>query len=222
LGAIRNKDVLLVGVEYGEDVNELWMPHLPRRIIGIDIGDYEAGWRRFLDDPSNSSVPIAFLKMDAAMIGLSAQSVDLVYSQGVLPHITDVVGHLDNASRILREGGTYYAFCCPLWRTFGGSHVHALGYNHLRLTEAEFKAQATALEDGSSWWLELGLFNRLRFRELIDAVTARFDVLRIGVIESPDGRRFRETSPEQWRILLEENDEEDLLIRLVSITARKR
>jgi SAM-dependent methyltransferase len=222
LGAVRGKEVLLIGVEYGGEVERLWGPHIPKRIIGIDIGDYEAGWTDFYRTQPPGTVPLKFLKMDAAQLGFKDSSLDLIYSQGVLPHVVDVPAFLSDAARVLHPGGIFYAFCCPLWSTYGGSHVHALGYDHLRLPEADLLSRAKALEDGSFWWLEQGLYNKLRFRDLLGMLEQRFDVLRIGVIEAPDGRRVRSQAPDEWRELLRNHDEEDLLIRLVSFTARRR
>jgi SAM-dependent methyltransferase len=222
LGAVRGQEVLLIGVEYAGEVAQLWGPHRPKQIIGIDIGDYEAGWVEHNRTKASSKLPLSFIKMDAAHIGLKDGTVDLVYSQGVVPHIVDVPSFLADAERVLRPGGIFYAFCCPLWHTFGGSHVHALGYDHLRLPESELLQRAKALQDGSYWWLEQALFNKLRFRELLEMIEARFEILRVGVIEAPDGRLVRDEKPAEWRDLLRDHDEEDLLIRLVSFTGRRR
>jgi SAM-dependent methyltransferase len=222
LGAVRNKDVLLIGVEYGTEVDRLWGPHSPKEIVGIDIGDYESGWRDFHRRNPSPRVPIRFIKMDASQLDFPNSSFDLIYSQGVLPHILDVPSFLDGAARTLRSGGVFYAFSCPLWRTYGGCHVHALGYDHLRLPNVELLRRAQAVHDGSAWWLELGLFNKLRFRDFLRLIEDRFKILRVGIIEAPDGCRVRSRSPDEWQDLLRENDEEDLLIRLVSFTARRR
>jgi SAM-dependent methyltransferase len=220
LGAVRNKDVLLIGVEYGTEVDRLWGPHSPKQIVGIDIGDYD--WSDFYRRHPSPKTPLRFLKMDASQLDFAPSTFDLIYSQGVLPHIVDVPSFLDGAARTLRSGGIFYAFCCPLWRTYGGSHVHALGYDHLRLPNVELLRRAKALQDGSAWWLELGLFNKLRFRDLLRLMEDRFEIVRVGIIEAPDGCRVRSQSPDEWQDLRRENDEEDLLIRLVSFTARRR
>ncbi|MDQ6949655.1 MAG: class I SAM-dependent methyltransferase [Actinomycetota bacterium] len=210
-------DVLLIGAEYGGEIDELWGPHHPRSVVGVDIGDYEQGWA---SRPAGN-VPACFAKMDASHLGFAPRSFDLIYSQGVLPHIVDVPSFLSDAYDALRPGGIFYAFCCPLWRTFGGSHVHDLGYDHLRLSEADLLERAIALRDGTYWWLGKGLFNKLRFRDLLGHVEDRFDVIRVGVMEAPDGKRYRRTNPVDWAGLRQDHEEEDLLIRLVSLTARR-
>ncbi|MBK9180747.1 MAG: methyltransferase domain-containing protein [Acidimicrobiales bacterium] len=212
------KRVLLIGVEYGREVDGMWGPHQPGSVIGIDIGDYEHRWV----EPSDRVIPIQFSKMDAAALGFRRESFDLIYSQGVLPHIVDVRAFLDDAHRVLRRGGVFYAFCCPLWHTYGGSHVWDLGYDHLIDDPGLFLERATGVGDGSHWWLEQGLFNKLRFAELYALVAERFELLSVGVIGTPDGRRVKRDEAATWCSLRGRYSEEDLMIRLVSFTARKR
>jgi len=117
LGVVHGKDVLLVGAGEGPEVEALWGRHRPRSLVGIDIGDYEAEWVKCNQSNSMNDLPLRFVKMDGSMLGLRPRSFDLVYSQGVMPHVKDVKRFLDEAERVLRPGGIFYAFCCPLWRT---------------------------------------------------------------------------------------------------------
>jgi SAM-dependent methyltransferase len=222
LHAVNGKDVLLVGVEVGTEVESLWARHGARSFTGIDIGDYESQWAESIRSGEAGRLSLRFAKMDASSLGFRSESFDLVYSQGVLPHVTDLATFLDDAARVLRPGGVFYAFCCPLWWTYGGSHVHELGFDHLRLEESEYLDRAMKVEDGSWWWLKEGLFNKLRFRDVLGLIEERFDVIRVGVIEAPDARRFRKDRPDVWSELRRVYDEEDLMIRLTSFVARRR
>ena len=217
-GAVRQKDILLIGIEYGSEIDIPWTRYEPHSIVGIDIGEYEQAGR---NRPAGR-VPVKFLKMDASNLGFAPESFDLVYSEGVMPHVIDVPGFVEHASQVLRPDGIFYAFCCPLWRTYGGSHIHTAGYDHLRLPPSALIDRAKSQHDGSYWWLEKGLFNRMRFRELFQVLEDRFEVLRIGIVEAPDGRKYRARYPNEWAALRGDFEEEDLLIRLVSFAARKR
>jgi len=77
-------------------------------------------------------------------------------------------------------------------------------------------------EDGSWWWLKEGLFNKLRFQDILQLVSETFDIVSVGVIEAPDARRVRDHRPAEWDELRREHSEEDLMIRLTSFVARNR
>jgi SAM-dependent methyltransferase len=222
LGAIKQRRVLIVGVEQGNEVKRLWARERPLRLVGIDIGEYQEEWRNVLECLDRSYPGVyRFERMNATQLTFPDESFDLVYSQGVLPHIMDLPAFLAGAQRVLRPGGIFYAFCCPLWRTYGGPHVGCLGYDHLLLPDPEFIARAKAVGNGWEHWLNLGLFNRLRFRELLEQVQRFFVVSHVGVIGSPEAERFRKRNPDVWAELRTRYDEEDLLIRLAVFIGHK-
>lgn len=215
MGYIRNKRVLIIGVENGTEIIKYWVKEKPAQLVGIDIGDYEDEWNKILPEIESKYPDVyCFKKMDAAQLDFPNEHFDLIYSQGVLPHIIDMPSFLKKASEILSPDGIFYAFCCPLWWTYGGPHVGSLGFEHLLLSEEEFFVKAMTVGSGEEYWLEKGLFNRLRFRDLLSNIKQYFNLERVGIIGSPQVEKFKNDNPQTWTALLEKYDEEDLSIRL--------
>ena len=221
-GAIKGKRVLIVGVEHGREVEQLWVRERPKCLIGIDIGDYESDWSEIITRLQSKYPDVyRFERMNAEKLTFPEESFDLIYSQGVLPHIMDIPAFLSKASQVLSPEGIFYAFCCPLWLSFGGPHIGCLGFDHLLVSEEEFMAKARSVGRGWEYWLEQGLFNRLRFRDLLKHMQQYFSLNRIGVIGSPDAERFRKENPQAWKQLRAGYDQEDLCIRLAVFVGRK-
>jgi len=148
-------------------------------------------------------------------------SVDLVSSQGVLEHVTDVERFLRESWRVLRPGGFIHAFFGPLWHCYGGPHIGELEYDHLLLEREEFIAKARALNTGWSYWLEKQLYNNLVLEEYLELFMRHFQIERLALVGSPAGSAYKKAHPDRWAVLLQRAREHNLLTRLVSITARK-
>ncbi|MDG2112540.1 MAG: methyltransferase domain-containing protein, partial [Actinomycetota bacterium] len=171
---------------------------------------------------ARQGVETTFTLMDGGKLGPRSDAVDLVFSQSVLEHVVDLRSTLAESRRVLRDHGRFVAWFGPIWPTYGGSHISELGYDHLLLNGDELLARARRVGGGWEYWLELGLFNNLRYQDYIDAISEHFEIEWLGVAGSRDGAMFRERHPQQWAYLRETWDEFDLLTRLVGVVARPR
>lgn len=214
LARVRDRRVLVLGVGNGGELGD-WLRLAPRHLVGTDL--QPASTWSTTDPPG-----VSFLCADGASLALADRSVDVVTSRSVLEHVLDLGGFLDEAARVLSRDGIFHAVFGPLWHTFGGSHVTELGYDHLLLDGDAILAKARDVGHGWEHWLELDLFNRLRLDDYLAAIEHRFVVERLVIADSREGRRFRAEHPDQWKRLLAAHAERDLLVRLVSVVARRR
>lgn len=210
---VAGRRVLILGVGHGSELAE-WVRLSPRHLVATDLQP-SATWS---EAPHGST----FLCSDGARLGLSNRSVDIVTSRSVLEHVLDLGGLLDEVARVLTQEGIFHAVFGPLWHTFGGCHVTELGYDHLLLDREVVLAKARAVGNGWEHWLELDLFNRLRLDSYLDEIEQRFIIDRLVIADSREGRRFRAVHPDRWKQLVDAYAERDLLVRLVSVVARRR
>jgi SAM-dependent methyltransferase len=126
------------------------------------------------------------------------------------------------AHRVLREGGVFHADFGPLWHTYGGPHIGALGFEHLRIPWNEFLEKARAIGNGWERWIEEGLFNHLRLEEYLALFAKYFEVEFLLVVGSPDAEKFKNEHPHEWQELRANYSESDLTVRLVSMTGLRR
>ena len=218
---IHDRDVLIVGVQMGDELLRSWVPRRPRRLIGVDLESWPDKWNTLRRSAAAANVPCALLLANGMELPVRDASVDLVSSQGVLEHITDVERFLRESWRVLRPGGCIHAFFGPLWHCYGGPHIGELEYDHLLLQRDQFIAKARALNTGWSYWLEKQLYNNLVLEEYLALFTRYFHVERLALVGSPEGTTYKRAHPDRWAVLLQRAREHHLLTRLVSITARK-
>jgi SAM-dependent methyltransferase len=217
-GAIEGKDVLIVGPQYGTELPSNWLRHNPRRILGIDVILWPEQWGEI----SKAHPRISFAGMNAMQLGIASSSFDLVFSRAVLEHVRDVEKFFAGAHRVLRAGGLFHADFGPLWHTYGGPHIGALGFEHLRIPWGEYLEKARAIGNGWERWIEEGLFNHLRLEEYLASFTKYFKVEFLLVIGSPDAEKFKKGHPREWQELRANYSESDLMVRLVSMTGLRR
>ena len=213
LAEVSGRTVLVLGVGRADEPAD-WARLAARHVVGTDLQP-SGTW-------SADAPRVSFLCTDGAHLALSADSVGVVTSRSVLEHVLDLDGFLDESARVLTRDGIFHAVFGPLWHTFGGSHVAALGYDHLLLDGEAVLAKARAVGHGWEHWLELDLFNRLRLDDYLAAIERRFIVERLVIADSREGRRFRAEHPDEWKRLRTAHAERDLLVRLVSVAARPR
>jgi SAM-dependent methyltransferase len=220
-GIIESSDVLVIGVQHGDEIETLWVPWRPKSIVGIDIGDYAKDWVNTRKRWPNGT-RAEFAKMDGSKLAFAPSTFDVVYCQGVLPHVMDLPAFVDEVHRVLRPGGIFVAISCPPWRTYEGPHMPGLGFDHLLLSEAEFHERVSARQDGWEHWYQVGLFNRLTVREMIATIDQRFDVRRLAIAPSRGASRFRQSHPNDWTRLTAEFEPVDLMVRLFLLEAIPR
>lgn len=220
-GLIQGKDVLLVGIQMGTEIAASWLRYQPKSLLGLDLQSWPEEWNAARHLVTASNIRCALLAADGMALPLRDASVDLVSSQGVLEHITDVECFLRETRRVLRPGGFTYAHFGPLWHCYGGPHIGELGYDHLLLTREEFIEKARALNTGYSHWLEKGLYNTCTLEDYLTLFRTWFQITRLALVGSSEGSAFKRTNPARWNLLLQRTEERHLLTRLVSVTARK-
>jgi ubiquinone/menaquinone biosynthesis C-methylase UbiE len=221
-GKVTSKDILIIGTEQGGEIARYWLPYRPRRIVGIDLYEWPDEWGRIERLAQEQGVHCAFCKMNGSALALKDQSVDLIYSQGVLEHVTDLDGFLSQSHRVLRSSGVFYGMFGPLWHCYGGPHIEALEYDHLLLLREEFLRKAASIGNGWEHWVVNGLYNTYTLAEYLKAIERQFAIRRIGLIGSPQGRAYKASHHETWKSLLHRVAEVDLMISRVSMTATKK
>ena len=221
-GRLDGARVLVLGVGRGPEVESYWLDRGASHVIGADLFKYPEDWNGLRSLADARGLQADFGLMDGAHLGLRDASVDVVFSQSVLEHVLDLDGFLAESARVLDDDGRFYAYFGPLWTTFGGPHVGALGYDHLLLDDASYLEAAREIGDGWEHWLEEGLFNRLTFDQYVELLERHFVIERLGVVASREGAAFKDRDPQTWERLLRDHDEKDLMINLVSVIARPR
>jgi SAM-dependent methyltransferase len=219
-GRIAGADVLLIGVEHGHEIDSLWVRHAPRSITGIDIGDYTKDWAQLVDIAR--PVRLSFARMDCSSLGFDSSTFDLVYCQGVLPHVLRFGEFIDEVHRVLRPTGLFAAISCPPWRAYEGPHMPGFDFQHLLLPEDDFRAMSLTRSDGWAHWYKMGLFNRLTVIEMLSLIERRFDLTKLAVAPSRGAIQYRRRHRDNWEYLTKRYEELDLMIRLFLVEATPR
>jgi SAM-dependent methyltransferase len=230
---LRGKDILIVGCGTGHDVPS-WLPYEPRSLTATDYFSYDRAWREIREAHPGS--PLTFAQDD--MLNprhVQRQSVDVIGSDAVLEHVSDVQAAAATMHGSLRPGGIVYATWGALWYCWAGDHASGYdglrgGYNHLLLEKDAYDAYLDAMgpyrndpEDGRLW-AKNGLFSYLRPKQYLDAFAeAGFDLAYSVAILEPRAIEFLDKYPEQAaRLRAKCPDERDLLITGMSAIWRKR
>ncbi len=220
-GHIVDADVLIIGVEHGHEIESLWSRHAARQIVGIDISSYVDDWRN-IPRKQAKGTRVAFAQMDGSRLGFRPDAFDIVYCQGVFPHVLDFPRFVDEVWRVLRPAGSFLAISCPPWRTYEGPHMPGFGFDHLLLSEDAFRTQALARDDGWQHWYELDLFNRLTVRDMLLALDERFDIGQLSIAPSRGAAQYARQFPDSWEHLKNRYEELDLMVRLFALEMRPR
>lgn len=219
--SMQGATAVVLGAGAGNEADFL-APHGVKRVIGADLEAHETRWPQRRAQLAAQGVTATFTLMDGSCYALRDSSVDVVFSQGVLEHVVELDAALAEASRILRPDGQFVAWFGPLWCTFGGPHVADLAFDHLLVEPAELLKRARKVGDGWEHWLELDLFNRMKYDEYIELLDRHFVLEWVGVSGSSDAAKFGDQHPDKWSRLLDHHDEMDLMVRSVGVVGRPR
>ena len=99
----RGQDVLEIGVGMGADHFE-WAKSGPRHLAGIDLTSRAIGWTAERLETYGCASDLQ--EADAENLPFPDNSLDIVYSWGVLHHSPDTQRAFSEAHRVLRPGGT--------------------------------------------------------------------------------------------------------------------
>lgn len=169
--------VLVAGCGSGRDMHS-WLKYRPKKLIGIDLFDYQAEWSAFKEFCElNSSTEVEFYKSSLENLEMiDSASVDIVSSDAVLEHVVDLPSVLKSITRVLKNDGIFYSTYGPLWFSYGGDHISGNddpvnGYNHLILDKKSYKKYLDSFgpykhdEDDGRTWVYNNLFSKLTPRE---------------------------------------------------------
>lgn len=228
--AISGRSILLVGCGTGRAIDS-WMKFRPRYVLGLDLFDYTRAWRHLLDMYGQA---LGFVQGDITeMPEIYKESFDIVASDAVLEHITNVPRALGKMYQILRPGGTFYATFGPLWHSWGGDHFSGYdhadnGYNHLLLERKQYsdylaaKGEFRHSEDDGRTWILNGLFSYLKINEYLAAIEqGGFERKYLGVVIDPQAIRWMRRHSDLRQQLLRRASEMDLLVSAILVIAIK-
>ncbi len=169
---IGSSTIVVQGTGNGWDVVS-WAKLKPKRIIAIDLFEFDTWDEIKLYCGRSYGVPVEFIKSPLETdFGLNSCSVDLVVSDAVYEHCTNLRAVLTETRRILRNKGRVYANYGPLWYCAGGDHFSgrdnvASSYNHILLDKSSYdeyvannKFANEDYQDGARY-IELDLFSKL-------------------------------------------------------------
>jgi SAM-dependent methyltransferase len=144
LPPIEGKRVLEIGCGFGGMLVAL--ADAGADATGVDVDQRRAGYAaaRGLD---------AYVA-DAEHLPFNGETFDLVVSDSVMEHIPDVPKALQEAHRVLRVGGIFYASWGNSWLTYNGPHlVKALGipWIHLLFSDRTIVEALEAQKQTGRW-----------------------------------------------------------------------
>lgn len=232
---IKGKRLLIAGCGTGRDIAS-WLKHEPAALLGVDYFSYETAWN-MLRAEARRRYPdtlLEFRQTDLTQLeGIPDASIDIVGSDAVFEHVSNLPGVLREFQRVLAPGGVVYATFGPLWYCWGGDHISGYdgilsGYNHLLLERESYFAYLDRAgehrhsEHDGRTWIENGLFSYLRPAEYLDALrNAGFERRLVGAILEPRAIECLRQSPEMESKLLRLAAKPDLIITGMTIAYSK-
>ncbi len=234
--SLRNKKILVAGCGAGRDLAS-WLPYAPKLVVGIDCLNYASAWDRSVTH-YRSKYPgskVEFLQDDLQHLDVFENgNFDVIGSDAVLEHVTNLSAVAHEFVRLLRPGGVVYATFGPLWYSWQGDHYSgwdglANGYNHLIMDPTSYEryfelgtfGSHPELEEGRSW-TTYRLFSYLRPTDYVETLSkAGLERQFIGVFIEPNAVRCLRKYESLRSMLLKNNNERDLVIGGMTIIYRK-
>lgn len=230
---IKGKKILIAGCGTGRDVYS-WLPYSPREIVGVDYFDYTRAWSYIKTTAVTTKTQVNFVQQDLSSLGeIKDNSIDIVGSDAVFEHLTNLGEVLKEFHRVLKPGGVLYATYGPLWFSWGGDHISGsdkieYGYNHLILEKKEYShyldkfGEYTHSEDDGRTWIENNLFSYLRPSEYVSLLEKHgFRKMYQGIILEPRGIDALERSSDINNVLLRDNPLFDLITTGMTVIYKK-
>lgn len=149
---IIGKTVLDLGSGRGEGVLNLIADRKASFAFGVDTDDDRCKFAcEMLKDHGITDAKI--INANAGKLPeIPDQSLDAIVSIAVFEHILNLNEVLNEARRMLKQGGYLYAEFAPIWRSYYGSHLaHELPFpwTHLMFSEKTVKSTLTKINNRS-------------------------------------------------------------------------
>lgn len=178
---LRGTSVLVPGAGYGRNILRL-ATFRPLTVFAFDPFEYGNEWE-FVAKAARDrfGTRVEFGAGDWACVPACLQRrTDVVASDAVLEHVSDLDQFATHAADHLRDGGLFYASFGPLWYGPGGDHIDwgdTGVYNHLLLPPLEYErlledASRTSKSDSCDgyWMVKHSAFSRLKASEYLAAL----------------------------------------------------
>jgi len=232
---IKDKKILIGGCGTGRDIFS-WLKYKPSIVVGLDYFCYQRAWAEAtLEFGKRFSKPtVYFRKGDLSNLEIfDDDEFDIIGSDAVLEHITDLPSVAKEFYRVLRPGGIIYATFGPLWHAWHGDHFsgwdeNSSGYNHLALNAEQYKRYLEEKpfdqhsEDDGRTWIEHGLFSYLKPTEYLEILEKTgFKKLFTGVLIEPKAVQCLKKNDGLKTQLLQQHQELDLLISGMTLIFEK-
>jgi len=128
-------DVVNLQVQYGGEFPRLLREKFQRNGLDLDLSKIE------------------FHTADAQDLIYGNEKFDLVFSLNAFEHIPDPLTAIDEAYRVLRHGGVFYASFDPVWTADSGSHfMHYTTEPWLHLLTDEVGFRERMISAGAAAW----------------------------------------------------------------------
>lgn len=142
LGDPRNKDVLVFGCGMGNEI--LWSArHGARSVLGIDLSSPRPdALAELMVEEGYGDFSYSMHECNVHDLALDHPGrYDLVVSNGVFEHVSDLKGVLNALRPLLRPGGRIAIYADGLWFSAIGGHLGKTNWEHLWMAPREIKEQ---------------------------------------------------------------------------------
>ena len=165
-GDPAGKDVLVFGCGLGNEV--VWAAqHKAKSILGIDLALYPEPLALVMKCHGMADYPYEVRQQNIHDLTLTDERFDLIVSNGVFEHVTDLKGVLEAHRRLLRPGGRVAIYADGLWYSSIGGHTGTAKWEHLWKPPPQLKA-----EHGRHWPTWRDKCNRMTCEDFLSALRA--------------------------------------------------
>ncbi|MDM5178265.1 class I SAM-dependent methyltransferase [Massilia sp. DJPM01] len=166
LGDPAGKDVLVFGCGLGNEI--LWCARRQARsALGIDLGKpRQEALNAVMADEGYADFPYAVHECNVHDLALDHPGrYDLIVSNGVFEHVSDLKGVLNAMRTLLRPGGRIAIYADGLWFSAIGGHLGKYNWEHLWMTPQAIKEQFP-----ERWHAYMNNLNRMTAVDFLQAL----------------------------------------------------
>lgn len=203
---LRGATLLIQGTGTGWDVVS-WAKYRPATIYAVDLFTFPEWKQVSTYIKQQYGVRVLFIQSSLNALPLSDHCIDVIVSDAVFEHCTNMGQVLAESRRVIAPAGILYATYGPLWYCAGGDHFSGRGglehtYNHVRLDPERYRAyfernrQPVENFQSGGRYVELDLFAKMTTREYMAAFEeAGFDLAGLILELSPDALNYQAAYP---------------------------